>query len=45
LRRLGVVLGTELNAKNKIQAVGSWQYQYLDPVLAFLTGAKNNSKN
>jgi hypothetical protein len=45
LRRLIVVLGTELSAKNKIQAVGSWLYQYLYPVLAFLTGAKKNRKN
>jgi len=45
LRRLRLVLGTELSAKNKIQAVGSLAVQYLDTVLELLTGTKKNYKN
>ena len=45
LRRLRLVLGTELSAKNKIQALLSWQYQYLDTVLELLTGTKKNCIN
>jgi len=41
LRRLRLVLGTELSAKNKIQAVGSLAV----PVLELLTGTKKNCKN
>ena len=45
LRRLRLVLGIELSAKNKIQAIDQWQYQYLDIVLELLTGTNKNCKN
>jgi len=45
LRRLRLVLSTELSAKNKIQTIYHWQYQYLDTVLELLTGTKKNCKN
>ena len=45
LRRLRLVLGTKLSAKNKIQTLDHWQYQYLDTVLESLTGIKKNCKN
>jgi len=41
LRRLRLVLGTELNAKNKFKQLDHWQFQYLDTVLELLTGTKN----
>jgi len=41
LRRLRLVLGTELSAKNKFKQLDRWQYQYLDTVLELLTGTKN----
>jgi len=44
LRRLRLVLGTELSAKNKIQAVGSLAVRVLT-VLELLTGTKKNCKN
>ena len=45
LRRLRLVLSTELSSKNKIQAIGSLAVQYLDKVLEILTGTKKNCKN
>jgi hypothetical protein len=45
LRRLRLVLGTELGAKNKIQAIGHSEYQYLDIVLKLLIGTKKNYEN
>jgi hypothetical protein len=42
-RRLRLVLGTELSAKNKIQAFG--QYQHFDLVLEFLNVFKENCTN
>jgi len=44
LRRLRLVLGTELSAKNKIQAIGSLAVLVLT-VLELLTGTKKNCKN
>jgi len=38
---LRIVMGTELSAKNKIQAIGS----LVVPALELLTGAKKNCKN
>ena len=43
LRRLRLVLSTELSAKNKIQAIGSLAVPV--PVLDLLTGTKKNCKN
>jgi hypothetical protein len=37
-RRLKLVLGTELSAKKKFKQLDHWQCQYLDTVLALLTG-------
>jgi len=44
LRRLRLVLGTELSAKKKFKQLDRWQYQYLDRVLELLTGTKKNCK-
>ena len=44
LRRVRLVLGTELSAKNKIQAIGSLAVPVLI-VLELLTGTKKNCKN
>jgi len=41
LRRLRLVLGTDLGEKNKIQAMGSLAAPLLRYILEFLTGAKN----
>ena len=43
-RRLRLVLGTELSAKNKIQSIGSLAVPVLR-VLELLTGTKKNCKN
>ena len=45
LRRLRLVLDTELCAKIKSKKVDHWQYRYLDTVLELLTGTKKNCKN
>jgi hypothetical protein len=45
VRRLRLVLGTELSPKNKFKQLDHWQYQYCDIVLELLTGAKKNCKN
>ena len=45
MRRLRLVLGTELSAKNKIQAVGSLAVPVLRYSLELLTGTKKNCKN
>ena len=45
LRRLRLVLGTELSAKIKSKQLDHWQYRYLDTVLELLTGTKKNCKN
>jgi hypothetical protein len=42
LRRMRLVLGTELSAKKQLD---HWQCQYLDTVLELLTGTKKNCKN
>ena len=44
LRRLRLFLGTELSAKNKIQAIGSLAMPVLT-VLELLSGTKKNCKN
>ena len=41
LRRLRLVLGTELSERIKFKQLDHWQYQYLDTVLESLTGTKN----
>ena len=45
LRRLRLVLSTELSAKKKFKQLDHWQYQYLDTVMELLTGTKKNCKN
>jgi len=45
LRRLRLVLGTELSAKIKFKQLDHWQCQYLHTVLELLTGTKKNCKN
>ena len=45
LRRLRLVLGTELSAKNKIQAIGSLAVPVLRYSFELLTGTKKNCKN
>jgi len=45
MRRLRLVLGTGLSAKNKIQQFYHWQTQYLDLVLELLIGTRKNCKN
>jgi hypothetical protein len=44
LRRLRLVLGTELSAKNKIQAIGSLAVPVLRYSFGMLTGTKKNCK-
>jgi len=43
--RLRLVLGTELSAKNKIQAIGSLAVPVLIYSLESLNGTKKNCKN
>jgi len=43
-KRLRLVLGTELSAKNKIQTIGSLAVAVLT-VLELLTGTKKNCRN
>ena len=45
LRRLRLVLSTELSERIKFKQLDHWQYQYLDTVLELLTGTKKNCKN
>jgi hypothetical protein len=45
LRRLSLVLGTELSAKNKIQAVGSLAVPVLRYGFGLFTVTKHNCKN
>jgi len=45
VRRLRLVLGTDLSPKNKFKQMDHWQYQYFDIVLELLPGAKKNCKN
>ena len=45
LRRLTLVLGTKLSAKNKIQATGSLVVPVLRYNLELLTGSEKNRKN
>ena len=45
MRRLRLVLGTKLSAKNNIRAVGSLAVPVLSRVLELLTDNKKNCKN
>jgi len=45
VRRLRLVLGTELSPNNKFKQLDHWQYQYFAIVLELLTGTKKNCKN
>jgi len=45
LGRLKLVFGTELSAKNKIQAIGLLAVPVPRYILKFLTGTKKNCKN
>jgi hypothetical protein len=45
LRRVRPVLGKELSANNKIQAVGSLTVPVLNTILELLTGTKKKKKN
>ena len=45
LKKLRLVLVTELSANNKIQAIQHWQYQYLDRVSELLTSTRETCKN
>jgi len=44
LRRLRPVFGTELSAKNKIQAIGSLAVPVLRYILELITDTKKNCK-
>ena len=45
VRKLRLVLGTDLSPKNKFKQLDHWQYQYFDIFLELLTGTKKNCKN
>jgi len=45
LRRLRLVLSTELSTKDEIQHFDHWQCQYLRTLLEFLTDTKKSCKN